>query len=112
MASENSSREDKFKDAVVVIYPNGDVVTSRIDKPAIFEEIQKLCGGDIQKIPGFTRLEGQHAQAWGDEDGKQKGYQINKVATHYWHKVAPLAKVDDHLVGIIVVLTGKRRWGR
>ena len=87
-----------------------------IIKAPQLEELQKMVGGNIEIVPGFTSIECDDGVmhscvAFCNEDGKNLGLPTNHIATAIWydtltrqdHDMAPFA---DYLVGNIVVIRG------
>ena len=90
---------------MIILKVNGE--KEELDEVKVdLETVQKAVGGYIEAVPYFTEYEGEKCQAWCDEGGKLKGYELNRDATLKWATQVEFP-LRDVLVGDIVILTGE-----
>jgi hypothetical protein len=94
------------KGQVIIIRADGGAtVIQPVTKPPGLDVLQRIVGGYIEQIGGFTSYAGFPAVAFADEEGKLKGKPFNALATEAW-KIAKGSDPGDELVGDVAVLTG------
>jgi hypothetical protein len=86
----------------------GAVSSKELAAAPRLEDLPGGVGGDIELVPGFIRYQGEPCAAFCDEDGKGKRMPVNQRATALWHAMLAPLKVNDYLVGPIVIVTGDR----
>lgn len=102
---------DRKNYVVVIIHHTGKVTKVIQAKEPKLEELQKIVGGYIERIPHFSQLavrsgdekkvyayQGGHCYA--NEEGKLKEMPLNMLAWEVWK--GQYAFVDQHLVGDVV----------
>lgn len=95
----------------VLIKANGQVNIKLRETPLTLQETQKAVGGPVQEVPlkaGF-KWNGEPAQMFVHEEGKLRGFRVNRVATQLIRDFDPIWG-SDVLVGDVVMLTGNARW--
>lgn len=93
---------------MIVIEPDGTMTVTEWSKVPSLKEVQKAVGGYVECLSLAARWEGEAAQIYINEDGKNQGLQANTCGTLYASEQVP--GLMDVLVGNVVVLVGKARW--
>lgn len=92
---------------LTIIAPDGTITaqTTIADLPLL----QKLVGGYIELVVGWTTYEGRPAHVYANEDGKHLELPVNVTATDLWYEAIPHFRAYysraqiDNLRGTIVI---------
>jgi hypothetical protein len=94
---------------ITVIEPNGESVKFEYKNAPPLSMLRAWVGdGYIETVPYFTRHDGKRAVAFCNEEGKLDGLEYNPKAQLLWEAEQSRhigIKIDDHLVGPIVIVT-------
>ena len=93
---------------IITIRVDGSQVHADVSKVPHWTELKNSVGGYIQIVPSFSTYEYcgykyQRGTVYCDEEGKLKGYAVNRKATEAWYK-AHGSRHNDCLVGDIVLI--------
>lgn len=99
-----------MKGTLVTIKIDGRTEVEHVDSVNVLAKLQKIVGGNIETIPGFTKFDSGegavHCVAFCNEDGKNDGLLLNSYAQAHWRWANPSFANKDLLVGDIVVVYG------
>lgn len=84
----------------ILVEVSGNAV--KISDEVTLEVAQQKVGGYVQVVRGHWH--GAPCQILMDEEGKLKGKKLNMAATFAY------GNNNDHIVGDVVILTGKDEW--
>jgi len=120
--------EQATKGVLYIIPADPKAIRERceITTPPTIEELRKIIGDYIGTVHGFTSIDvygdgrSMPCVAFCNEDGKRLELPVNWLATGMWHdalvrkgsRFGVLAEgggYEDHLVGVIVVISGNSR---
>lgn len=76
-------------------------------KPSL-EDLQKLVGGFIERVPLWNRYSECPCVVYCNEEGKLQQLSLNEQATIAWYKAMNVDEADDALVGDVVILQGDK----
>lgn len=100
---------------VTVILSTGAICMTVTDEPEL-EQLQKLVGGYIERIPGFKRFNGEPViWAYCNEDGRGLELPRNLKAEEAWLANFNRADIDldrGQLRGDVVIIQSVKRRGR
>jgi hypothetical protein len=91
-------RQDEFE--VLIIEPGGEHRVEKLGRGC--EPLQRLVGGYIEA----TYVERGDVTFWINEEGKLNGLEPNPVGTALWYQGWPNHRIEDILVGTVVISGG------
>jgi hypothetical protein len=91
---------------MLTIHPSGTYSYQKLTGIPTLDMLKEHITGPLEIVPLLDKLGVSRCIAFCDENGKQKGLEINRAAQALWRLAVGRPITEDHLVGSIVIVVG------